>query len=491
MFIECLLDSVSSRPDRLAARDPFRELSNAQLARFARVISRIVRKETACERVGVMLPASTAGLGTLLGVLWAGRTAVPLNFLMQPPELAAVAKDARIDLILATRHFESQLANMPVRVLYLEQLPLKRFYLLEGLRRTPKPPRVSQDDLAAIVYTSGSTGQPRGVCLSHGNLMSNCRAAAEHFHLDSSHHLLGMIPPFHVFGLTIIKLLPVVIGAAITYVPRFSPQAVVEVARRGEVSVIMAVPSMFAAIARLKSVTPGDFPGIRLAVSGGEPLPNNLYEEVRRKTGLNLLEGYGMTETSPVISANQPGAQRVGSVGRPIPGVEVQVRDTAGRALPTGETGELYVRGPGVMKGYFNRPQETAATVDADGWLRTGDIVHIDADGFITITGRAKEMMIVAGENVYPREVEAVLERHPSVREAAVIGRRDEHRGEAVVAFVIPGENTAPTANELRAFCRDHLASHKIPREVHVVQDLPRGPTGKILKRELKARVET
>ena len=490
MFIQYLLDSARSRPKQLAVRDPTRTFTCAELATFARVIRRIVLRETACERVGIMLPGSAAGLGTLLGVMWAGKTAVPLNFLLQPPELAGVIKDARIDLILATRQLASQLAGTSVRVLYLGQLPLTRSYVLEKFRRAPEPPPVSSEDLAAIVYTSGSTGEPRGVCLSYGNLLSNCKAAIEHFRLNSNHHLLGVLPSFHVFGLTTVTLLPLVLGAPVTYIPRFSPQAAHQVAATGDISVIMAVPSMYAAIARLKSIQPGDFARIQLAVSGGEPLPATLYDEVLLKTGMNLLEGYGMTETAPVISANQPWAQRVGSVGHPLPGVEVQVRDATGSVLPAGRTGELCVRGPGVMQGYFNRPADTAAAIDRDGWLRTGDIVQIDAEGFITITGRAKEMMIVAGENVYPREVESALEQHPAVREAAVLGKRDPNRGEAVVAYVILQDNHAATPNDLRAFCRERLASHKVPREVHIVQDFPRGPTGKVLKRQLKTRIE-
>lgn len=489
MFVECLLDSVRRNPRRPAVRDTSRELTFADLACFARVIRRIVLKHTDCPRVGIMLPGSAAGIGAFFGVLWAGRTAVPLNFLLQPPELAGVIDDSGIDLILATKHFESLLGRTSARVLYLEQLPLKRAFVLERFRFTPDPPSVKPDDVAAIIYTSGSTGQPRGACLTYNNLMSNCRNSAEHFRLDHTYHLLGVLPPFHVFGLTLLTILPIVIGAQVTYIPRFSPQAVHELARTSDISVIMAVPSMYAAIARLKSAGPADFARIQLAVSGGEPLPMCVYDDVLLKTGMNLLEGYGMTETSPVISANQVWARRVGTVGRPIPQVETQVRSADGTVLPAGDQGELCVRGPNVMKGYYNRPAETAAALDSEGWLRTGDIVQIDSDGYITITGRAKDMMIVGGENVYPREVEAVLERHPAVREAVVLGKRDPSRGEAVVAFVMLQEHATAAAADLREFCRDHLASHKVPREVFFVQELPRGPTGKVLKRELRDRL--
>jgi len=488
MLVECLLESADRFPAKVAARDATRELTFAQLAKFAQAMRRLIRQETTSERVGVMLPASAAGLGTAIGTLWAGKTFVPLNFLLPARELADVIADAHIDLILSTEHFAPQLASLPVRTMYLERLPLKREYLRARLSRTPTPPKTSPDDFAAIVYTSGSTGQPKGVCLSYHNFLSNCRAAIEHFQLSADDQLLGTIPPFHVFGLTATTFLPVVLGAAITYIPRFSPQAVYKAIYENNLSLILAIPSMYAALARLKTLDPARFASVKLAVSGGEPLPRCVYDAVLERTGMPLIEGYGMTETSPIISANQPWAHRVGTVGRPLPGVEVQVRDPTGQPLDPGQEGELCVRGPLVMQGYFNRPAETVAVVDQNGWLRTGDIVRVDGDGFISITGRAKDMIIVGGENVFPREVESVLEQHPAVAEAAVIGQSDPSRGEVIVAFVTLEDHAAIRPDELRGFCRDRLAGYKIPRDVFIVDDLPRGPTGKILKRELKAR---
>jgi len=486
MLVDCLLKSVSRYPDKVATRDTTRELTYNQLSTYAQAIRRLILKTTNLERVGVMLPASAAGLGAAMGTLWAGKIYVPLNFLLPTAELTHIIKDAQIDLVLSTVHFESQLADIGVRSLYLERLPLKRMYLRAKFGRTPAPPNVDGDDFAAIVYTSGSTAQPKGVCLSYNNFLSNCRAAAEHLQLDANHHLLGMIPPFHVFGLMATTFLPMVLGASITYIPRFSPQAVYRAVCENEFSLMLAIPSMYATLARLKKLDPSQFASIKLAFSGGEPLPKSVYDTVHERTGMSLIEGYGMTETSPIISANQPWAHRVGTVGRPLPGVEIQVRGPDGHELEPTMEGELCVRGPLVMKGYFNRPAETAEVIDQDGWLRTGDIVRVDGDGFISITGRAKDMMIVGGENVYPREIESVLEQHPAVAEAAAIGKPDPSRGEVVVAFVTLEENATADADELRSFCRDRLAGYKIPREVHILDDLPRGPTGKILKRELK-----
>ncbi|MBP7935625.1 MAG: AMP-binding protein [Phycisphaerae bacterium] len=489
MLLRCLLDAAERIPGKAAARDGVREVTYAQLVTLSRVMARLVIRESRCEGVGIMLPASVAALGTILGTLWAGRIAIPLNFLLPARELAAILADAGIDLVIATRHFKDQLAQLPVKAVYLEDLPLKRAYLVEKLRSAPPIPHVDPHDTAAIIYTSGSTGQPKGVCLTHNNLLTNCQGAIEHFQMTPEHHVLGIIPPFHVFGLTCTTLLPVVLRATVTFLPRFSPQAIHKSIRDSDISIIMAVASMYGAIARLKQIEPADFKRLVLTVSGGEPLPRRTYDDFLAKTGVSLLEGYGLTETSPVVSSNQPWANKIGTVGRPIRDCELLVRDEAGRSLPIGQEGELWVRGPMIMKGYFNRPEETAAVIDKDGWFRTGDIVRLDEESFIKITGRAKEMMIVGGENVFPREVESVLEQHPAVFEVGVIGRLDHSRGEVVVAFVALKDGAQATADELREFSRQRLAGYKTPRELYILESLPHGPTGKILKRELKARL--
>lgn len=492
MVIESLLDAAGRFPAKTAVIDPFRRLTYHQLATLAKAIRRLILKETDCQRVGVMLPGTAAGMSTLLGTLWAGRTVIPLNFLLQARELTSIVQDAGIDLIIGTSYFKSTLATLPIRTLYIEQLGLPRRYLWEKLRRTPGPPPVSPDDPAAIVYTSGSTGMPKGVCLTNANFAANSRAAIQHLQIDPEHHLLGVLPPFHVFGLTVLNLLPVMLGATVTFIPRFSAQAVYEtIAENPDISLLLAVPSMYAAIGRLKSLDASRCRGIRLAVSGGEPLPRRIYDLMLEKTGIRLMEGYGMTETSPVISCDIPAVHRVGTVGLPLPGVEVQVRDETGHPVPTNQTGELHVRGPSVMKGYYNRPEETQAVIDKDGWLRTGDIVQIADDGHIAITGRSKDIIIVGGENVYPREIEAVLEQHPAVQEAAVVGQPDTMRGEVIIGFVIATEGAEVTDTDLRTFCRDRLAGFKVPREIFVRSNLPRGPSGKILKRELKASLDS
>jgi long-chain acyl-CoA synthetase len=251
----------------------------------------------------------------------------------------------------------------------------------------------------------------------------------------------------------------------------------------------MAIPSMYAAMQRVKTASAESFKSLSLAFSGGEPLPESIARTYEERFDVTLNEGYGLTETSPVISLNLPWDHHRGTVGRPLPNWETRVVDAGGQPVPAGQHGEITVRGPGVMKGYYNKPRQTDEVLDAEGWLKTGDRGKLDGDGFLSVTGRIKEMMIIGGENVFPSEIENVLCRHPAVDEAAVIGVPDESRGEVAVAFVILKEDHDADENQLRSLCREHLASSKVPRQVVISQDLPRGPTGKILKRALNARL--
>ncbi len=483
MLVSAFLESCERFPGKLAVADHAARLTYAQLRRITRVLCRAIDSRTQLPRVGLMLPGSAGGLASLFAALWADKIAIPLNFLLNPSELKKVVEDADIDLILSTVHLRETVDQLPAQACYLEELRLKRKFLFEMLRGAPPVPRHDADDVAFTLYTSGTTGLPKGVQLSHDNIYSNAKAAWERLQLDSNVHLLGIIPSFHVFGLTVLHVLPMLLGGSITFIPRFSPQAAHRVIQQKQVNVLLGVPSMYGAIARLKSVKPEDFDQVRIAASGGEPLPATIHDLFRKRTGITLIEGYGMTETSPIISADLPDQPHPGTVGKPLPDVEIQLRDDSGNVVE--KEGELFVRGPLVMKGYYKREQETREVIDEQGWFRTGDIVRLE-DGYIRITGRAKDLIIVGGDNVYPREVEQVLESHPDVAEAAVIGRADASRGEVVVAYVTAEDGTNLDADALRAHCREHLAGFKVPREIHVREEMPRGPTGKILKRELR-----
>lgn len=489
MLLAAFLETASRNAKKLAIRDIQRDVTYEQLAVVAASLKRFIESETRRPNVGIMLPSTAAFVTSFYGGLWAGKTVVPLNFLLRPAELKTVVEDSGIDLILTCNYFEDIARQLPARPVFLEQIGLKWRYLLSKLRPFPKVPEALRNDLAVILYTSGTTGVPRGVCLSHGNLHSNTMACIDHTRMTPDHRFLGVLPLFHTFGLTALMLAPTLLGASGYYQPRFQPLNVLRSLTEDEITVLIAIPSMYAAMARVKSISPEMFRGLVLPVSGGEPLPRAIYDEYHNRLGVTLLEGYGLTETSPVVAAGLPWANKPGTVGTALPGVEVMAAGPDGGPLPTGEAGELCVRGPNVMRGYYNKPQETAVLLGADGWLHTGDLGTIDKAGFIAITGRKKDLIIVGGENVFPREVEAVLEQHPAVAESSVIGIHDVSRGEVVVGFVVPKEGIDITPLELRDYCRDRLAGFKVPRQIIIDRDLPRGPTGKVLKRLLRERM--
>ena len=486
MLVDTFLATVERHAGRPAVADPTTELTYGQLALLAGVLRRQVESASGNDRVGIMMPSSVGFVGALYGALWAGRTAVPLNFLLQPAELRAVIQDSGIDTIFSVRHFEKALAGLPLKTVYLEDLPIRQEMAALHAAQLPPAPPARPDELAVLLYTSGTSGLPKGVMLSHRNLSSNADDCVRAAKLEADHRFLGVLPLFHIFGLTAMINAPIRAGASVYYMPRFSPGTLIRAIRERRSSVLMIVASIYTAMLRARDAGREDLRSLVYAISGGEALPMRTFEQFREKFGIEILQGYGMTETSAVVSFNMPWQHRVGSVGRPIPNVEVAAFDDDSRRLPAGATGELWVRGPGVMQGYYHKPAESAAAFGPDGWLRTGDAGHVDAEGYIWITGRKKEMIIVGGENVFPREIEAVLEEHAAVAEAAVIGQRDPTRGETVVAFVCCKEGATVSETELREFCRDRLASYKLPRRVIISSDLPRGPTGKILKRKLE-----
>ena len=470
----------------LAADDGAKSFTYKQIALLAGILRGWIHGQTKCERVGIMLPASAMFPVTWFGVLWSSRIAVPVNFLLSPEEQGAVVSDAGLDLILSTRRFSRLTQKLPARVVFLEDLPLRRRLWLARFRPLPRRPNVAANDTAVILYTSGTTATPKGVELTHGNLYSNATNAIAAMELDRDHRFLNLLPPFHVFGLTAGVLIPVVLGAPVFTLSRFSPLAVAKIVPTKRITTMLAIPSMYAAILNAKSIQPDTFRTVTLAMSGGEPLPERVRTGFQDRFGVRLQQGYGLTETSPVVAVCSQSAHRDGTVGRPIPEVDVRIVGPDGTALPSGQDGEILVRGPGVMKGYYRRPEETSRVLDADGWFRTGDVGRLDEDGFLSITGRNKEMLIIAGENVFAREIETALEAHEGVMQAAVIGVPDELRGEVPVAFIIPKDGIELSESELRNFAKQSIAGFKVPKRVVIRAELPTGPTGKILKRRLR-----
>jgi long-chain acyl-CoA synthetase len=341
-------------------------------------------------------------------------------------------------------------------------------------------------DTAVILYTSGTTGQPKGAELTHDNLCRNVEVtAATLLTISQDDVILGALPLFHSFGQVVGMGCAVASGACLTLLTRFEPAHALEIIKRDQVTVLPGVPTMYAAILHSAGGAAGDVASLRLCVSGGAAMPVELMRAFEQEFGCMILEGYGLSETSPVASFNHPDRPRKpGTIGQAIAGVDLRVQDDEGAALPPGEIGEIAVRGHNVMKGYWRRPAETAEVL-ADGWFRTGDLGRADPDGYFSIVDRKKDMIIRGGLNVYPREVEEVLYEHPAVAEAAVIGVPDEMLGEEVAAMVTLKPGATATPAELREHVRGQLAAYKYPRQLWIVPQLPHGDTGKILKRAI------
>jgi len=484
MLFEPLFQHAKDQPDHIAVIDDHGQYTYGRVAAMAAGLGMYLSFQTEKPRVGLLLPPGVGFVASFYATLLAGKTAVPINYLLGDKEIGHIIKDSDIDTVLTAPFFIPRLNDLPLKVIDLTQLPK------DPPKIEPQLPSPSPDDVAVLLYTSGSTGLPKGVLLTYNNLQSDLDAAIEYAQLKTKHVFLGIIPLFHSFGITAMMLAPIQLGATVVYIARFSPVATIKALREHKASIVFGTPSMFAAIARLKDAGPEDFKSIYAIITGGEPLPAALRETFQQRFNIPLYEGYGLTETSPVIAINAPAKNRPGSVGGMVPGATARITDDAGNELPRGQIGEIWLKGPMIMKGYHNLPKETAEALTADGHFKTGDLGRLDEDGFLYITGRKKEMIIVAGEKAYPREIEDILLRHPAVHEAAVLGKKDPGRGEAIVAFVTAKEGKTIAADELRSFARDQgLAQWKVPREIFVVDDLPRSPTGKVLKRELAQRV--
>lgn len=475
-------------PSRVAVVDDRRSYRAAELLIGALHVAAQVQARCRARTLGVLVPTSGAFPICALAGWMLGKTLVPLNYLLKPEELQYVVDDCETDTILTVRPMLEHLGTPPrVRNLVcLEDLSFK------GFPEPLWPAGASDDDLALLLYTSGTSGRPKGVMLTHGNLSANIMQVRDWVHFTRADVMLGVLPQFHSFGLTVLTLLPLMGRLKVVYSARFVPQRIVKLFREHRPTVFVAIPSMYNALLTVKDADAADFASLRYAVSGGEPLSDAVADRFKERFGVTIAEGYGLTETSPVTNWCRPHEYRRHSVGRALPGVVERIVDiNTGRALDAGEDGEVRIAGPNIMRGYFKLPDETRAALTDDGFLRTGDIGRMDADGHLYITGRLKEMLIIGGENVFPREIEEVLNRHPSVKDSGVIGVAHPMRGERPVAFVEIREGETFDERALIGWCRQNLAGYKAPDSVRAVEALPRNATGKILRRELKRLVET
>lgn len=356
--------------------------------------------------------------------------------------------------------------------------------------RTPAPDGLAQSDIACLQYTGGTTGTSKGAILTHANLVINACQASRWLEArtDGTEVLVAALPLFHIFGMTCVMISAVEIGGCVVILPRFELRAALNVIRKYHPTIFHGVPTMYVGFNSVPGVKRYGFNSLRMCMSGGAALPVEVRQKFEAITGGKLVEGYGLTETSPVTHINPPtGSPKIGSMGLPIADTEVRIVDleTGTREMPVGEIGEITIRGPQVMTGYWNKPEETALVL-RDGWLYTGDIAKKDEDGYFYIVDRKKDMIIAGGFNIYPREVEEVLFECPKIQEAAVVGVPDSYRGETVKAFVVLKDGVTATADEIIAFCRKRLASYKAPRQVVFCDSLPKSGVGKYLRRELR-----
>ncbi|MFH0940043.1 MAG: AMP-binding protein [Planctomycetota bacterium] len=476
--LDLLERSTAKAPDRSAIVTFEKTISYRELAVRSQALGRVLLKETARPVVALFFPTSPEFALAYLGVLYAGKQALPLNLLLPPAELKYIVDDSGTDLIIAPPELAPRLASLGVKVANFAELCAKD--------SNDAPPRPDPDDVCTLLYTSGTTGQPKGVELTHWSLAFDASSSVEMMQLDSGHRFLASLPSFHTFAITATMLAPLASGGSFATLPKFDPEAVLKVASELKCNTFMMVPSMYRLITRMQERRPREI-NLRLAIAGGEALPAEVREHFEKVFGIPLLEGYGQTETGPIISFNTAQANRPGTVGKPIPGVEAQIVDPDTLlVLAPQTTGEIWVRGPNLMKGYHHRPEETAKVLSPEGWLKTGDMGELTSDGFIRITGRLREMIKVSGEMVFPAEVENALLNHPSVFEAGVTGAKDERKGEMVKAYVVLKPGIQVTEDELLAHCRNTLAAYKSPRSIEFRTELPKGPTGKVLRRFLK-----
>jgi len=456
------------------------------------------RGVVAGDRIALYCPNSDAFALSYFGILKAGATVVPINLLLNPKEVAWIVADAGARAIVYHEAFTQAVEAIRGSVATLS------FSVRIGtahagdvawktlLQCSEAPPRVQTDparDVAVILYTSGTTGTPKGAMLSHRNLAANTWSAKEAMRLESGRDvILVVLPMFHAFAATVGMLVPLLRGCSFVTLPRFDPEQVADTIEQAGVTVLPLVPSMYSVLMRLPPASTDKLKGLRFCVSGGAAMPVELMRRFEDRFGKTIYEGDGPTECSPVTCVNPPGGLRKpGSVGPPVPGVEMEIRGDDGGSVPDGEVGEICVRGPNVMLGYWNQPEATREAFFGE-WFRTGDLGHRDDGGYFYIVDRKKDLIIVNGMNVYPRVVEEALHRHPAVAEAAVVGEPSELHGEIPVAFLSLREQT-DTAT-LRAWCREHLGRHEVPRKIFVLDELPKNAAGKILKRELRKQGE-
>jgi long-chain acyl-CoA synthetase len=440
------------------------------------------------DRVGIMMPNVAEVPVIYYGILRAGGVVVPMNPLLKGREVAYYLSDSGAGLVFAWHSFAGEARDgagqAGAELIVVDETDFPA--LLGAAGPDDQVAERADEDTAVILYTSGTTGQPKGAELTHGNLISNVGVSCTDIAKAGPDDVIfGGLPLFHVFGQTVALNVAVAAGACLTLLPRFDAAHALRIIAGHHVTIFEGVPTMYVALLHQPDRADYDTSSLRLCISGGAALPVEVLRGFEEAFGVPVLEGYGLSETSPVASFNHPDrVQKPGSIGTPIRGVQMRVVDKEDGDIPLGEVGEIVISGPNVMKGYWQRPEATAEAI-VGGWFHTGDLARVDEDGYFYIVDRKKDMIIRGGYNVYPREIEEVLYEHPAVAEAAVIGVPHPALGEEVAAAVALKPGATASAGELRDYVKGQVAAYKYPRHLWIVDALPKGPTGKIQKRDI------
>jgi long-chain acyl-CoA synthetase len=488
---DSLARNAADNPDRVAIHlgdqtTSYRGLDD-QSARVAGLLA--ARGIAPGTPIGIMLPNVPEFASVYYGILRTGAVVVPMNPLLKAREIAYYLGDSGAPVIFAW-HVTAPEVEIGAKEAGAEAILVDPATFPDILATASPAPQVvdrAAYDTAVVLYTSGTTGHPKGAELTHANLINNVEVSAvDLLQVGPDDIIFGGLPLFHAFGQTCTLNAAIMMGGSLTVLPRFDAAKALGILADQRVTIFAGVPTMFSALLHVPDRSDYDVSALRLCISGGAAMPVEVLRQFEDQFDCIVLEGYGLSETSPVASFNHPGRERKpGSIGTPIRGVEMRVVDASGAEVPQGEVGEIAIRGHNIMKGYLNKPDATAEAVSADGWFRTGDIGRVDADGYYYIVDRKKDLIIRGGYNIYPREIEEVLYEHPEVAEAAVVGMPHPELGEEVGAAVALKPGATVTPDELRSYVKSQVAAYKYPRRVWIVDALPKGPTGKILKKEI------
>ncbi|HMT05908.1 MAG: long-chain fatty acid--CoA ligase [Solirubrobacterales bacterium] len=485
-----LTESAEKFPERIAVRLDDVAIPYAALDQTSKLVAGLLESKGVGpgDRVGIMLPNVPHFPMVYYGVLRMGARVVPMNVLLTAREVKHYLGNSGAKVVVAWEDFApaaiEAAEGTDVEVISIN--PTNVGELIGGIEPFNDVVEVAPDDTAVILYTSGTTGTPKGAELTHSNIRSNIESIEDLFMPSEEDVFFGGLPLFHVFGQTVAMNGAVSVGAELTLLPRFDPVKALEIIQRDKVTIFQGVPTMYAAMLHVPNRSEFDISSLRLCVSGGAALPVEIIRAFESEFGTPILEGYGLSETSPVASFGRIDMERKpGTIGTPITNVEMRIVDEEGGVLGVGDIGELQIKGPNVMKGYWEMPEATAKAIDSDGWFASGDMATVDSDGYYSIVDRKKEMILRGGYNVYPREVEEVLYEHPAIAEAAVMGIPHDDLGEEIVAIIAFKEGKSATEDEVRAHAKEGVAAYKYPRHILIVDELPKGPTGKILKREI------